>query len=158
MLDYTSERELLMQVFKEVHRDVNVHFDFATTDTLRTALSFGCKALHFSGHGIPKGLCFEDGRLGLQVVKVNQLKDLLGAGGLQLQFVFVSACYSMEIGEAFVKAGVPHVVCVKVDTKVRCLDSRMLSFVCHDLRQTHLLFRGSFTVCLSFICSIDSAL
>lgn len=118
MLDYTTERELLMQVFKEVHRDVSVHFDFATTDTLRTALSFGCKALHFSGHGIPKGLCFEDGRAGLQVVRVNQLRDLLGAGGLNLQFVFVSACYSMEIGEAFVKAGVPHVVCVKVDTKV----------------------------------------
>ena len=101
-----------------MHRDVNVHFDFATTDSLRTVLSFGCRALHFSGHGIPKGLCFEDGRLGLHVVKVHQLKDLLGAGGLQLQFVFVSACYSMEIGEAFVKAGVPHVVCVKVDTKV----------------------------------------
>jgi hypothetical protein len=124
VLDYASERELLIQVFREVHRDVNVHFDFATTDSLRTALSFGCKALHFSGHGIPKGLCFEDGRLGLQVVKVNQLKDLLGAGGLQLQFVFVSACYSSEIGDAFVKAGVPHVVCVKVDTKVSSLQLR----------------------------------
>eukprot|EP00428_Durinskia_dybowskii_P077265 CAMPEP_0170354716 /NCGR_PEP_ID=MMETSP0117_2-20130122/257_1 /TAXON_ID=400756 /ORGANISM="Durinskia baltica, Strain CSIRO CS-38" /LENGTH=1034 /DNA_ID=CAMNT_0010608705 /DNA_START=686 /DNA_END=3790 /DNA_ORIENTATION=+ len=126
MLDYTSERELLIQVFREVHRDVNVHFDFATTDSLRTALSFGCKALHFSGHGIPKGLCFEDGRMGLHVVKVSQLKDLLGAGGLQLQFVFVSACYSMEIGEAFVKAGVPHVVCVKVDTKIQ--DAAAIAF------------------------------
>jgi hypothetical protein len=105
-------------VFKEVHRDVSVHFDFATTDSLRTVLSFGCKALHFSGHGIPNGLCFEDGRAGLQVVKVQQLKDLLGAGGLSLDFVFVSACYSKEIGLAFVKAGVPHVVCVKVDSKV----------------------------------------
>ncbi len=63
---------------------------------------------------------------------MNQLKDLLGAGGLQLQFVFVSACYSMEIGEAFVKAGVPHVVCVKVDTKVRCLFFRKFS-ICINL-------------------------
>lgn len=133
MLDYTNERELLIQVFKEVHRDVSVHFDFATTDTLRTALSFGCKALHFSGHGIPKGLCFEDGRAGLQVVRVNQLRDLLGAGGLNLQFVFVSACYSMEIGEAFVKAGVPHVVCVKVDTKVNYCLLLQISFLgLHD--------------------------
>ena len=111
-----------------MHRDVSVHFDFATTDSLRTALSFGCKALHFSGHGIPKGLCFEDGRSGLQVIRVPQLKDLLGAGGLQLEFVFVSACFSKEIGEAFVKAGVKHVVCVKVDSKVRhkcAVDARM---------------------------------
>jgi hypothetical protein len=63
------ERGILIQVFKEVHRDVSVHFVFATTDSLRTALSFGCKALHFSGHGIPKGLCFEDGRSSLQVYR-----------------------------------------------------------------------------------------
>ena len=41
VLDYSAERELLMQVFREVHRDVAVHFDFATTDALRTALSLG---------------------------------------------------------------------------------------------------------------------
>ena len=41
VLDYSAERELLMQVFKEVHRDVSVHFDFATTDVLRTALTLG---------------------------------------------------------------------------------------------------------------------
>jgi hypothetical protein len=134
VLDYTSERDALIQVFKEVHRDISLHFDFATTDTLRTILSFGCKALHFSGHGVPKGLCFEDGKSGLQVLREQQLKDLLSAGGLALEFVFVSACYSKEIGEAFVKAGVSHVVCVKVDSKV-CL----------------LLFpRSSFTFVISF--------
>lgn len=107
------------QVLKEVHRDVCLHIDYATTERLRTLLSFGCRALHYSGHGLPNGLCFEDGRGGLQVIKVNQLRDLLGAGGMELQFVFVSACYSKEIGQAFVKAGVRHVVCVKVDDKVR---------------------------------------
>lgn len=118
VLDYASERDSLIQVFKEAHRDVALHFDFATTNTLRTLLSFNCRALHFSGHGLPNGLCFEDGRSGLQIVGPMQLKDLLGAGGLSLKFVFVSACYSKEIGEAFVRAGVPHVVCVKIDSKV----------------------------------------
>ena len=56
---------------------------------------------------------------------------ITGAGGLNLQFVFVSACYSMQVGEAFVKAGVPHVVCVKVDTKVS---------VCRLLFVLHLVF------------------
>lgn len=55
VLDHTGEREMLIQVFKEVHRDISLHFDYATTDSLRTALSFGCRALHFSGHGLPKG-------------------------------------------------------------------------------------------------------
>eukprot|EP00981_Chlorochromonas_danica_P015436 scaffold12089_cov176-Ochromonas_danica.AAC.14 len=126
VLDYSSERDTLIQVFKEVHRDVAVHFDFATTDRLRTMLSFGCRALHFSGHGLPYGLCFEDGRSGLQVIKAQQLKDLLGAGGLALEFVFVSACYSKEIGAAFVNAGVPHVVCVKVDSKIQ--DAAAIAF------------------------------
>jgi hypothetical protein len=45
VLDYSAERELLMQVFKEVHRDVSVHFDFATTDVLRTALTLGTRSL-----------------------------------------------------------------------------------------------------------------
>eukprot|EP01038_Epipyxis_sp_PR26KG_P008817 gene8817-11905_t len=126
VLDYSAERDILIQVFKEVHRDVNVHFDFATTDTLRTLLSLNCKALHFSGHGIPNGLCFEDKQGGLQVISVQRLRDLLAAGGLTLQFVFVSACYSKEIGEAFVKAGVPHVVCVKVDSKIQ--DAAAIAF------------------------------
>ena len=78
----------------------------------------GCKALHYSGHGIEQGLCFENGRLGLQMVGVEQLKTLLGKGCLSLQFVFVSACYSQACGEAFIEAGVPHVVCVKQDTEV----------------------------------------
>ena len=119
-LDHVEERDALVQVFREAQRDVNLHFDFATADALRTLLSLGsCRALHFSGHGLPRGLCFEDGRAGLHVMNVQQLTDLLAAGGLALEFVFVSACYSKEIGETFVKAGVQHVVCVKIESKVR---------------------------------------
>lgn len=53
MLDYKSERDSIVQVLSEVHRDISVSFQFATTDNLRTALSLGCRALHFSGHGHP---------------------------------------------------------------------------------------------------------
>lgn len=56
MLDYGKEREMLWQLFKEVQRDIEVQFDFATTDKLRTAVTLGCRALHFSGHGHPQGL------------------------------------------------------------------------------------------------------
>jgi hypothetical protein len=63
-------------------------------------------------------LNFEDGRAGLQLVSVETLRNLLQAGGLQLDFVFVSACHSRQTGEAFVEAGVPHVICVKIDAMV----------------------------------------
>lgn len=126
MLDYISERDQLIQVFKEVNRSISVAFDFATTDKLRTALSFGCRALHFSGHGHPNCLNFEDGRSGLQLLSNEALKDLVNAGGLKLEFLFVSACHSRKTGEAFVDAGVRHVVCVKVEEKI--LDSAAIAF------------------------------
>jgi Peptidase family C25 len=105
-------------VFREVRRDISLSFDFATTDSLRTALSLGCRALHFSGHGHPSCLIFEDGQSGLQNISVDALKNLVTAGGLTLDFVFVSACHSRNTGEAFAEAGVPHVVCCKIDAKV----------------------------------------
>lgn len=125
-LDYASERETLVQVFQEAERDVGLRFDFATTDTLRSAVTMGCKALHFSGHGHPHCLNFEDGRSGLQFVTVDQLRALCQAGGLKLDFVFVSACYSRRAAEAFVDAGVPHVVCVHIDAQL--LDAAAMAF------------------------------
>ena len=40
--------------------------------------------------------------------------------------VFVSACHSAEAGNAFVAAGVPHVVAVRLDSKV--LDKSAMQF------------------------------
>ena len=125
-LDYVGERETLVQVFREAQRDIGLRFDFATTDTLRTAVTLGCRALHFSGHGHPHCLNFEDGRSGLQFVTVEQLRALCQAGGHKLDFVFVSACYSRRAAEAFAEAGVPHVVCVHVDAHL--LDAAAMAF------------------------------
>lgn len=116
----------MVRVLQEVHRDISVCFEFATTDSLRTALSIGCRALHFSGHGHPQCLNFEDGRGGLQLVSVETLTRLLRAGGLKLDFVFVSACHSRKTGQAFVDAGVAHVVCVKVEAMIQ--DSAAMAF------------------------------
>lgn len=118
MLNYKNEKDTLWQVFREGQRDIDLHFNFATTDQLRTAVTLGCKALHFSGHGHPEWLNFEDGRSGLQIVTVDRLEKLCSAGGIKLDFVFVSACYSRKAGEAFAAAGVKHVVCVSVDAQL----------------------------------------
>ena len=48
-----------------------------------------------------------------------QLRKLLRAGEIaSLRFVFVSACFSEAAAQAFVEAGVPHVVAVRLSTRV----------------------------------------
>jgi hypothetical protein len=118
LLDYGSERSMLWQLFKEARRDIRVLFDFATTDSFRTAVTLGCRAIHFSGHGHPNFMIFEDGRSGLQKVQPLILRKLIQAGGMRLDFVFVSACHSRTAGETFAQAGVPHVVCVRIDARL----------------------------------------
>ncbi|CAN0400581.1 unnamed protein product, partial [Discosporangium mesarthrocarpum] len=44
--------------------------------------------------------------------------------GPKLDFVFVSACHSKLAGEAFAQAGVPHVVCVKLDAEIMDVAAR----------------------------------
>ena len=129
LLDYEVERELLWASMKEASRDIDLRFDFATTERLRNITTLGCRVIHYSGHGHPDYLSFEDGVGGLHMVNVETLAQLIMAGGPKgakakvqgrdgLQFVFVSACHSRRAGEAFIAAGVPHVVCIKVDSKL----------------------------------------
>ena len=118
LLDHTIERKMLLDTFKGVHRNIHVHFDFATVQSLRRLLSSGYKTLHFSGHGSPGCLFFETEFACLQQISAENLKSLINAGSTSLDFVFVSACHSKAIGEAFIEAGVKHVICVKLDDKV----------------------------------------
>lgn len=59
MLEFDLERELLVQSFQEAGCDVRLRMDFATTERLRTAVTLGCRALHYSGHGHKERLTFE---------------------------------------------------------------------------------------------------
>ena len=55
----------------------------------------------------------------MQVLHVSELKELMRPAGDELQVVFVSACHSRAAGEAFLAAGVPHVVCCNQEVKVQ---------------------------------------
>ena len=75
--------------------------------------------MHYSGHGDRSFLSMEDGRGNAHFVRVPALKKLLQAGSLaSLRFVFVSACFSEAAAQAFVDAGVPHVIAVRLTTRV----------------------------------------
>jgi hypothetical protein len=147
------------------------------TPTYPPSVTLGCQALHYSGHGNPDCLSFEDGMGGLHVVSTEALCKLCSAGNSNgngassgtasattttataaaasamtdaaaqeleaanrvaadaaaaasgchgVQFVFVSACFSLRAGQAFADAGVPHVICVNVDAAL--LDNAALAF------------------------------
>lgn len=129
-LDFELERELLWQVFKEASREIDLAFDCATMNRLQANMTVGCTCLHFSGHGHPSHLTFEDGKGGMQWLAVDILRELISRNAQDesapFQFVFVSACHSLLAGETFVRAGVPHVVCCQQESQL--MDSAALAF------------------------------
>ena len=130
MLDFELEKSLLWQCFTEASRNIDLSYDNATTDRLQAARTKGCGCLHYSGHGHPTHLTFEDGSGGIHWLEVDQLKDLILAGSENgrppFNFVFVSACHSFLAGQTFVDAGVPHVVCCQQEAQL--MDNAALSF------------------------------
>ena len=124
VLDYESERQLLMESLSDVHLQIDVLFDIATTERLGSFLAKGQgRVLHFSCHGHPEYLAIENGWGAMHKLPVEGLRDWIKAGGDNLLFVFVSACHSRAAGDAFVAAGVKHVVCFQRN------DQRILNVV-----------------------------
>lgn len=129
-LDFDTERELLWQCLEEARRDIELFFDNATTNRLLTAKTKRCSCLHYSGHGHPTHLPFEDEKGGPDWVDVCEIKKLVEQNeGAPFKFVFVSACHSLLAGETFASAGVPHVVCCQEDSELK--DSAALAFTRH---------------------------
>jgi hypothetical protein len=80
----------------------------ATVDDLRRALlrnSFD--VVHFSGHGSPSGLSFEDANGTLMVAPAGALADLLVRR--QVRVALLNACYSMSVGR-IVAFGTEHTI------------------------------------------------
>lgn len=188
-----EERKLLRQCLRESRKRIAWHSEVADLHSFRKVLSYGCRALHFSGHGVPGQVIFENRRCEAHFVSQRELKDLLLAGGAEksrhhhshshqqekstlpmrsvgratvdssstssgsesssegeaavvshevergwvelstppkprvpVKLVFVSACHSESVAEAFVSVGVPHVVVVSKEDKM--LDKKAVEF------------------------------
>lgn len=120
LLDVDTELELLRETLEMASREVRLSVTQATADNLRARATLGCRALHYTGHGLETCLVFEDGRGARHSLENEPLRKLVAAGGGMegIEFVFVSACHSQSAGQAFVAAGVPHVVACRWDSKV----------------------------------------
>merc|ERR1719464_1811652 len=60
LLDVSRETEEFMSVLRAADRQICVVHEIATSGNLIKAMSHGCRILHYSGHGFPSYLAFED--------------------------------------------------------------------------------------------------
>ena len=131
VLNTERERETLLDTLRNTGREISVHFDTATADALRMCMTKGTTILHWSGHGQPKFMAFEDGCGGTHELSPELLASTCMAGDSRLscKLVFVCACHSQPTAAAFGSAGVPHVVAVRSDALV--LDHAAVTFTKH---------------------------
>ena len=123
LLDFDYEARALRESLKDaenVGANINLQLDIANTDRLSAFLARSdSRVMHISCHGHPNFLALENGFGGMQVLPVKDLKRFIAAGTGSLEVVFVSACYSLAAGNAFLQAGIRHVVCCRQDEKFR---------------------------------------
>jgi tetratricopeptide (TPR) repeat protein len=118
-LDFRAELAVLLESFSEAGRALEFRVENATTDKLRTFVTLGIEILHYSGHGHPDFLAFEDETASMHAVAPAALQTLLAAGGSSsIRLAFVSACHSRNTAQAFVNAEIPHVIGVRLETPV----------------------------------------
>lgn len=123
-LDFTEEAKKITEILKNCEKEVRYCRITATTDNLVRLTQKKVRILHFSGHGrlydasgtAMTQLMFERDKPELFGMSHNispqDLKRLIRKdSGLQL--VFVSACYSRQAGDAFIRAGAPYVICIR---------------------------------------------
>ena len=103
---------------------IDIREEMATPDKFKAFFS-GCDSsmLHISCHGDKDGLALEDGYGSLEMMSLDSLKELVSGGtargGDTLGLVFVSSPRARNIGQAFLDAGVKHVVCCQRDDAFR---------------------------------------
>ena len=159
-LDLKHERDIVLGALRRSGKRATVVTDFCTTRRLRDLLTDGCRILHYSGHGFSfvdrngvaqARLAFENGEGGTHFLEVQNLTDLVAAGAdgdgaPPLDFAFISACHSVGGGEAFVAAGVPHVVAVRREAQLQdraaCMFAEAFYYALFKGRTVRQAFRG----------------
>eukprot|EP00752_Nemacystus_decipiens_P002487 g2338.t2 len=120
LLKTDKELKLIREKLKNSGLQISFCADVANTCNLRKILNSGCQMLHYAGHANDNCLAFEscvETECGVaEPLGVAPLKSMFQAGateGVITRLVFVGSCCSENSGNAFVEAGVPHVVAVR---------------------------------------------
>mmetsp|Transcript_9746 Transcript_9746/g.22926 ORF Transcript_9746/g.22926 Transcript_9746/m.22926 type:complete len:1441 (-) Transcript_9746:184-4506(-) len=113
--EFGHEVNILRHVAKDagkVDAEIEVEAQPATLDNFRMFLEKGTAGvLHFSCHGHPDQLAFENGAGYIDGLQPDALKKIMATSKVPIKLVVVNSFHSGRIGKAFLDAGVPHVVC-----------------------------------------------
>ncbi len=138
-LSLQEEINAIAEVLEDISRPIAVEIvvKVATSQTLQDVLSNRVKPLiiHFIGHGMREGdstaLVLEDEVGMTRYFTEEELAIALSNHQQPLcQLALLNACYSEKLAQAFVKAGVSHVIAVNaedeiLDVAARCFSRRL---------------------------------
>jgi len=119
--------------------------------------------LHLSAHGTRDCLVLEDAErpLTAHLLSCETLRDLLSLRGSRdnaegVQLVFLHACGAMKLGQEFVDAGIPHVVCSST-TVQDSVGQAFLRVFYHNLFQGSLVSEAFASALVSLRGDADAA-
>ncbi|MEW5987774.1 MAG: tetratricopeptide repeat protein [Chloroflexota bacterium] len=131
-LNPTTAATIVRQQLEGMGRAAVLRFAVATPDHFLNALRQNgpFDLIHFYGHGGQGALAFEDGRGAALAVDSRRLQTLLSPlGRPPAPVALLSACHSQSMAEAFVAAGVSHVVAI--DSEQAVLEVAARAFAAH---------------------------
>ncbi|CAM9759163.1 unnamed protein product [Ectocarpus sp. 6 AP-2014] len=156
-LGTSEELKMIRMKLSESGRQIRFRSEVAKPSNFRELLNSGCRMLHYTGHGSNEFLAFEsnDDRMCgiMEPLHVGPLKNLFQAGGVRTELVFISSCSSEASGNAFVDAGVPHVVAVKREESVTDQAAQQFAKQFYDALLSE---AGKFTVKQAFDIALNT--
>ncbi|CAI2359291.1 unnamed protein product [Moneuplotes crassus] len=161
LLDCQKEIRDIVDVCSAMDYEMKYKSVVATPSNMRSVLTDGPIALHFSGHGMEnkevgyksrlggedKGdiLLLENEKCMTEYFYERDLKKMIKLSQINLEVVFVSSCHSEFAGKVFLNAGAKHVICIKQSEEVDDGAALRFSKVFYET-----LFVKNYTVCASF--------
>ena len=85
MLDTHRELQMIRKALKDSRKEILFRAEVATVTNFRTLVTLGCRMLHYTGHGIPDALLFENDRGESNALSIKLLSELFKAGGVRTQ-------------------------------------------------------------------------
>lgn len=125
ILNYREERQKILTAMTTTGKRLRWRQEFARASDAVELLAATCDVLHFTGHGRPDRVIFEEDSGRAKDVDREQLAALL-QNMVPPKLVFVSACYSESVADVFIGAGIRHVIAVNKAEAV--LDAVALDF------------------------------
>lgn len=124
VLDFADEERRIVAGINKAKCQVGWCFDILTFEKFFEVV-FKVHMLHVSGHGAKNKFIVEDGLGSTKIIEAEDLSRIR-LDNEPLRIVFVSMCHSQGVAQKFVEMGVPHVIAVDNDLKVK--DSLAVAF------------------------------